>query len=159
MSATITSVVTPGGATGLSTPALDAAAAGARSFGGFVAAVEQEDPQLATRVANATTDQSLLGSKTVYVPPLVYLVTLLSTHFAIGWDQTTCQFISVALLYVSVVISRWAAKHEVARILPAAWTNPPAPSAMRAPPAIKAPSPPKDPTSPLEYPSYPGPPK
>lgn len=136
---TIIPVVSDHGLTSLTTPALDLAVAGAAGWQAMITTVEKADPTFAERIAATTTDQSLLGSKTVWVPPLTYAVSWASTHWVLGLDQAACQTLAVGLAYAAVLYGRWTAKYQVARVLPARWTQPPAPSTMRSPPAIAPP--------------------
>ena len=118
---------TPNGMPVASSEPLDAAVSLARSFAELVAILERADPQFAAKVANLTVNQSLLGAKTFWMPPLVSVISWLATHYlgAGVLDPTACAIIAFGIGSSCIVVCRWVTRYQVNSVLPAGWTGAP----------------------------------
>lgn len=121
----VSHTTTPGGLTVHSTPALDAAVGAARDLASLVAFLEKTDPEFAARVANWLVSKSLLGSKTIWMPPLLGGLTWLAGHFLPAGllDSTSIGLFALALAFGAMVAGRIVARFPITCFFPASWTN------------------------------------
>lgn len=72
----------------------DKLVADAQDVPSLIAAASAADPAL----AQALTGKALVASKSVYGPAATAIVSLVVTHYGLGWDEGTCATVSGALI-------------------------------------------------------------
>lgn len=87
---------------------------GAKSLPDLVTQAKAIDPQL----AESLTEKSLVGSKTVWGPPISFGVIWLGSHYGLGWDDQTCAMISGVISWLVLVGCRYVSRSSIGSILP-----------------------------------------
>lgn len=87
---------------------------GAQSLPDLVHQAKTLDPHL----AESLTEKSLVGSKTVWGPPISFGVIWLGSHYGLGWDDQTCAMLSGLISWVVLVGCRYVSRSSIGSILP-----------------------------------------
>jgi hypothetical protein len=74
--------------------------------------------KFAPDLAASLTEKSLLGSKTAWAPLITGGVSVLVSHYGLGWDDATTGEVSGILTYLVVLAVRCVTRSPIGSLLP-----------------------------------------
>ena len=102
--------------------AVNNAITAAKGLPSLIANLNAVQPGLAAQLET----KPLLFSKSIYAPPIAYLLTLASTHYGLGWDDATSALVTGIILFVVSAAVRSVTRQPIAGVVSTPTGTPPA---------------------------------
>lgn len=87
----------------------------ATSVPDLIKSAEKYDPAL----AESLTEKSLVGSRTVWFPPVAWAVGFAASHYGVQWDDATSASIASILSWAILIVVRYFTRSPIGSLLPA----------------------------------------
>lgn len=100
----------------------------AQSLPDLISKAELADPKL----AESLTDKSLVGSKSIWMPPISWAVSAIVAHYGLGWSDASSATVASLLAWAAVVVIRYFTRAPIGSVLPVTAASPVANVAPKA---------------------------